>query len=240
VNTDDLNTVRHIDIAFDFRSDTPPGKDPDSLSPTLRKYHKILWSKPLPSGVTFELDDTARHYLHHRSEVGEFSLSSDSVIPTFSSYRRVADIINQIPPGEREAFKRLSYTIGGMMLFPANRIGGKSTINGARGFHHKIKDRFDLTVECIRRHYRDEHSPLSNTLVLYRDFFGLFGNFQGYVRHFLLEDLVTDDCSAVRFFMPFDNFTSSPLPASIDVYRTYRKRAVDFIEARNRRISQSS
>jgi hypothetical protein len=29
-----------MDIAFDFRSDTPQGKDPDALSPTLRRYHK--------------------------------------------------------------------------------------------------------------------------------------------------------------------------------------------------------
>ena len=58
---------RHIDITFDFRSDTPPGKDPDALSPTLRRYHKLLWSKPLPSGVVFELDDTTLHvYLHHQ------------------------------------------------------------------------------------------------------------------------------------------------------------------------------
>ena len=27
-----------IDTAFDFRRDTPPGKDPDSHSPTLRRY----------------------------------------------------------------------------------------------------------------------------------------------------------------------------------------------------------
>ncbi len=187
----------------------------------------------------FKLDDATRHYLHHRSEVGEFFLSSDSVIPTFSTYRRVADIINQSPPEEQEAFKRLSYTVGGMMVFSGNRIGGKSTINGARGFHHKIKDRFDLTVECIRRHYRNEHSPLNDTLDLYRDFFVLFGNFQGYVRYFLLEDLVTDDCSAVKFFTPFEDFATSPLPASIDAYLFYRQRAVDFIEARNRRIFQS-
>jgi len=30
-----------IDIAFDFRSDTPLGGDPDALSPTLRRYHKL-------------------------------------------------------------------------------------------------------------------------------------------------------------------------------------------------------
>jgi hypothetical protein len=229
----------HIDIAFDLRSDTPPGKDPDAFSPTLRRYHKLLWSKPLPSGVIFTLDDTAPHYLHHRSEVGEFFLSSDAVIQTFSREHRISNIINQIPLEEQEKFKRIGYTIGGMMLFPGNRIGRKMTINGARGFHPKIKDRFDLTVECIRRHYRDERSPLSDTLARYRDFFGLFGDFQGYVRHFLLQDLVTDDCSAVRFFTPFDDFTTSPLPASIDAYRAYRQLAIHFIEARNRRISRS-
>lgn len=40
-----------IDLTFDFRSDTPPGKDPDALSPTLRRYRKLLWSKLLPGGV---------------------------------------------------------------------------------------------------------------------------------------------------------------------------------------------
>jgi hypothetical protein len=36
-----------IDIEYDLRSDANGG-DPDSTSPTLRQYHKILWSKPLP------------------------------------------------------------------------------------------------------------------------------------------------------------------------------------------------
>ena len=46
-----------IDTSFDFRIDAG-GKDPDSHSPTLRKYHKHLWSRPLPNGVPFELRDT--------------------------------------------------------------------------------------------------------------------------------------------------------------------------------------
>ena len=46
-----------IDITFDFRSDTPPGRDPDTSSPTLRSYHRALWSKHLPSGEQFNLDD---------------------------------------------------------------------------------------------------------------------------------------------------------------------------------------
>lgn len=35
-----------VDIDFDVRTDTPASKDPDSYSPTLRRYHQILWSKP--------------------------------------------------------------------------------------------------------------------------------------------------------------------------------------------------
>ena len=142
-------------------------------------------------------------------------------------------------PEELETFRMIGYTIGGMMLFPGNRIGRKMTINGARGFHPRIKDRFDHTVECIRRHYRNEPSPLSEALRRYADFFGLFRDFRGYVEFFLLQDLVTEDCSAVKFLTPFENFTTSPLPASIEDYRAYRQRAIEFIEARNHRILQS-
>jgi hypothetical protein len=40
-----------IDTAFDLRKDTPgyPKKDPDACSPTLRRYHKYLWSNTLPA-----------------------------------------------------------------------------------------------------------------------------------------------------------------------------------------------
>ena len=84
-----------IDITFDFRNDTPRGKDPDSFSPTLRRYHKRLWSKPLPVGANFDLSDsTSGIYLHHQSAVGEFFLSSDTVIPSF----RKSPLIKTLSP----------------------------------------------------------------------------------------------------------------------------------------------
>jgi hypothetical protein len=211
---------RDIDITFDFCSDTPPGKDPDALSPTLRKYHKILWSKSLPGGKLFELVDTTPGvYLHHQSEVGEFFLASDAVvIPTFSREHRISHITSQVRSEVMNAFKSIGYTIGGMMVFPGNRIGRKMTINGQRGFHPRIKDRFDLTVECIRRYYRNEDSPLRDTFARYADFFELFVDFRGYVEFFLLQDLVADNFSAVRLFTPFEGFNTSPLPRSIEDY----------------------
>ena len=199
---------KFIDITFDFRSDTPPGKDPDALSPTLRSYHKFLWSKPLPNGVLFELDDTKSNvYLYHQSEIGEFFLSSDSAIHTFSRWASMAHIINQLKQGEAEEFRRVGYSMGGMIIFPANRIEGKNTINVARGFHPLIKDRIDLTVECIRRYYKNEKSPLSEVLTRYADFFAIFGDFKGYVEFFLLQDLVTEDFSSIKFFNKFLKFT---------------------------------
>ena len=44
-----------IYIAFDFRTDAG-GKDLDVHSPTLRPYHRLLWSKRVPSAEAFDQD----------------------------------------------------------------------------------------------------------------------------------------------------------------------------------------
>ncbi len=153
-----MGAYQPIDPKFDFLSDAGGG-DPDATSPTLRAFHKRLWSKPLPSGDPFELDDSrSRAYLYHTSKRGEFILSSDAAVPTWTRWKRpvVADIIRQMPESEREEFYRISYQMGGMMLFPGNQIDRQSTINQERGRCQQIADRLDLTVECIRRHYLGE------------------------------------------------------------------------------------
>ena len=48
---------------------------------------------------------------------------------------------------------------------------------------NKINDRFDLTLECIRRYYLNEDSPLKETFIRYSDFL-LFKNFKGYIDFF--------------------------------------------------------
>jgi hypothetical protein len=80
---------------------------------------------------------------------------------------------------ENEAFMTISYTIGGRMIVPGNRVRRKWTINQARGCLRKISDWFDLTVECIRRRYARQSSPLGETLARYDDFFALFEDFSG-------------------------------------------------------------
>ena len=226
----------NIDINFNVYSDTPEGKDPDSYSPTLRNYHKNLWSKKLPNGSLFKLNETIPMRLHHKSELGEFVLSSDSIANTYSSVKSSYNIIKNIKADEIEKFVSLCSTIGGYIIFPSERINNQMTINGARGINKKIRDRFDLTLECIRRYYREEDNPLNETLKRYSSFFKLFVNFQSYVDFFLLQDLVDNNYSEIKYFIPFKNFEESPLPDDTNHYKLYKENLSIFVVSRNERI----
>jgi hypothetical protein len=147
-----MTQFRRFDPTFDFRTDAGGG-DPDSTSPTLRAYHKLLWSKPLPSDDPFLYDTEPGAYLHHLSAQAEFFLTSDSAMPTWIRWKRMAHLIPIISESEREQFDTVTYQMGGMMLFPGRQIDGKPTINQERGRNSQIADRLDLTVECIRLHY---------------------------------------------------------------------------------------
>lgn len=229
-----------IDTTFDFRTDATTD-DPDRSSPTLRRYHQLLWSKKLPGGQHFHLDTTTpEEYLHHKSGLGEFFLSSDSVIATYEYQRSTRELIRHVPAEDVDAFVAIGYTIGGMMVFPSNKVNGEWTINMARGMKRAIADRIDLTLECIRRFYVDDtDTPLGGTLSLYREFFALFGDFGGYVDFFLLQDLVTQSRDQVRFLLPFYGFIGSPgIPADVNAYSRYRMASTQFVNARNARIDE--
>ncbi len=223
-----------IDTHFNFYSDSD-GRDPDSASPTLRKYHKLLWSKPLPKGHLFELrDDKKGAYLYHESELGEFFLGSDAITHSYKNHKRKKWLIDQVPADVNELFGTGS-TIGSYIIFPNNRIDGKHTINQARGVNHLIDDRFDLTLECIRLFYSGNTSPLYDTLLRYENFFALFEDFMGYVRFFLLDDLL-DENKAINFYLPFDGFRTPPLFSDVSQYLLYKSKVMAFIKSRNNRI----
>jgi Family of unknown function (DUF6994) len=131
-----------IDTTFDFRTDAA-GKDPDTYSPTLCRYHQVLWSKPLPSGDVLELVPTSRppYYCSHTSRTGEF-----------------------------------------VRLWGLPRL---RRLLVAAGHDH-------------RRLLRGEILP------------------------------------------PFDDFRPPAIPQDLDTYREYRRRSIEFVEARNRRIGIAS
>jgi hypothetical protein len=228
-----------IDTTLDFRADSH-GRDSDRHSPTLQSYHHLLWSRPLPDGTLFELEPVRRrgsYLLRYSGDGDDLYLSSD--ILANSSKRPCRQFYELVPEDVRAHFHSVGLSIGGRLIFPAERVSGMQTINQRRGTHPRIRDRFDLTLECIRRYYLGEDSPLSPVLRANAGFFQLFGDFDRYVAFFLLQDLVDDSSSDIRFYLPFDDFTGAALPSSPAQYGEFLQRQVDFVESRNRRITRA-
>ena len=152
----------------------------------------------------------------------------------------MSHIIDEIGHEEINDFFSICSTIGAYVIFPAKRINNKMTINGARGVNHKIQDRFDLTLECIRRHYLNQQSPLTDVLERNANFFKLFSDFKGYVDYFLLQDLVERNYEAIKFWSNFDNFETGPLPINKEEYVSYKEKVINFVNRRNQRILHST
>lgn len=238
-----------IDISFDFSSDTPGywdhfwenngghgsgGKnDPDALSPTLRSYHQMLWSKELPCGKFMDLEQPNDGYLRW----DDLYFGSDSITTSFryGAFPLIEDLEKQ--PGYREkieAYIHKTYTIGGMMIFPVHHY----SFNQARGMHRKIRDRWDLSLECIRRFYAGEESPLFKPLKSDADFYGLFCDFRGFVDYFYLQDCVTDDYQ-VKMWMEGIPFERPAFPQTIEEYCAFLQEELDFVQKRNKRIDEA-
>ncbi len=238
-----------IDTSFDFTSDCPHywdgfwenrgglgagNCDPDSSSKTLQKYHCTLWSKELPCGERMSLScGTGPNYLTWKN----FRFGSDSIIVSFR-YEKYRDMIKKIEkamPDYKsfvENFIHMTYTIGGMIIFPKHN----GSINQRKGSNPLIRDRWDLTLECIRRYYRGENSPLYDTLLWDKEFFDLFVDFKGYVDFFFLQDCVTDDYSTVRTWLGNSKFEEDPLPKTVEEYKVWIDQQLIFLRKRNARI----
>jgi hypothetical protein len=240
----------NMDLTRDYTKDSN-GEDPDKASPSLNADHRMLWQKQLPNGRFFNLESAndRGYLLVHKSESGEeMYLSSDGLGHSLfkdyddASYARSFphEAISKQLRKEIEDFWRQQVGIAWYIIFPAFQKGGH-TINQARGVHPKICDRFDLTVECIRRYYKKEeaNNPLYESLDRYKDFFDLFGSFDGYIVFFHLQDLLETDNQSIRFWLPFDDFERSPLPQSPEEYKQYKENVCRFFEARRNRIAQA-
>lgn len=223
-------TLKEIDVSFDVQSDSY-GKDPDFASATMKSYHKLLWSKPLPNGDILKLEDCKDCYLKWNN----IYLGSDSITATFRNgrnkhFEEFKSGIPNYPKFEKDVLSKL-YTIGGAIIFPQTPW----SINRARGFHPRICDRWDFTLECIRRYYAGESSPLDRSLWENEKFFNLFLNFKGYVDFFLLQDCV-DEQYKVRFWDKTPIFEVNPMPKTLDSYLVWVKTQLNFTEKRNQRI----
>lgn len=240
-----------IDVTFDFTTDTPNywngfwerngglgsgGSDPDKSSPTLKSYHKQLWSKTLPNGDEMKLEPVNQYtYL----QWNDLRLSSDTIIVEFRywNYKYMLDQIKERVDDYKSFMENLirkSYTIGGTILFPQH----PGSINQNKGTNKRISDRWDLTMECIRRYYQGQESPLYKTLLKEKAFFDLFVDFKGYVDFFFLQDCVSDDYSSVDIWCGDASFEESGLPKTLDDYFSFVEKELEFLDRRNQRIHE--
>lgn len=226
-----------IDVDFCFYEDPDYRRDADRDSRKLMRWHQLLWSKPLPDGSLMEWSvEPGTSCLTGNG----LRVSSDTIATTHSGYHRygIEPLYEGLPAADREQYERAFYTIGGFIVFPSR----PQSVNQRRGTSPGIADRFDLTLECIRRHYLGEaESPLSDVLAVDADYFGLFGagyeGFQGFIEFFHLQDLVTTD--SVRWLDGHQgswSFETSPLPKTAEAYRNYLDNVAAFVAARNERI----
>lgn len=260
--TDNGGTINHDHAGETFepvnRWADANGRDPDGYSATLLRYHQVLWSnRPLPGLDGVEalrlqrdgtgLVDTALDRPFFALQERLF-ISSDSTIPTWWGWRQTAALRSDPALQARiDSSYWPLYAMGGMIMFPGHQVGGRWTINQAKGCNTAtIGDRLDLTLECIRLHYAEVQdkvrNPLGPTLLLYRDFFDLFADFDGYVDFWLLQDLVED--GQILFFMDgergeYDFQTRYALPRTADEYIAYLERVEDFVLRRNMRMAAS-
>lgn len=238
-----ITSIKEIDITFDFTTDSPNywsgiGVDPDNASPTLQRYQKLLWSRKLPNGEIMDLTEGCGYnYLHWKN----FRFGSDSIVNMYT-YHKNAHIQSLLKEVKKtitnydqfiENYVRTGYTMGGELIFPKK---GADSINSRRGTNKLIRDRFDLTIECIRRYYKNEISPLTETLNKNKDFFDLFVDFKRYIDFFLLQDIVNQDYSATNCYLDMANFTRDPYPKDTAEWHTLYNKQMEFLEKRNQRI----
>jgi len=238
-----------IDVSFDFTLDSPKywdsfwdgngglgcgGSDPDNASPTLQRYHKELWSRQLPNSEIMDLKmGSGSYYLTWKN----FRFGSDSIIVSFRyrKYKYMMDQVFQRLPDYKaffEAFIRRTYTIGGMIIFPKH----PSSMNQNKGTNSLISDRWDLTLECIRRYYLGEDSPLYETIKGDKAFYDLFVDFKGYVDFFFLQDCVSKDYSKVDIWCGNGDFKENALPKTVEEYFMFLDKELEFLDKRNARI----
>ncbi|WP_458113844.1 hypothetical protein M1D88_07095 [Arthrobacter sp. R1-13] len=251
---------RVFDTSFNYKTDTPgrTRRDPDRYSQLLRWDHQLLWSKELPSGVPFAPKVTTRrseYLIYTDANEKRHCYGSDAITSSYTGRSTPASLVkamDELSDDQKSAYLDPPYTIGSAMIWPVRT--GQTTMNQARGFGPSgrlIADRMDLTLACIRRHYtggsenapagafKDAYRDFFAVINAYKDFFKLFGQgeqgFTAFVDFFHLQDLVTPDYNEIRFFVPFEGFESSGIPAD---YITYRNATLEFIVGRRRRMAE--
>ena len=256
--------------------------DPDAYSEKLYKFHKFLWNKREQRSVEVKWKNYIPAYELNDET---FRLGSDSIINIYwhrtsvdmpdkniknnrsALEGKIGELENSKDDRENKRFYSEHYslykefiwhylqyanTIGGFVVFPRHE---NPTINTKRGFG-KIGDRFDLTLECIKRYYKDKersktnYNPVFSTLNnehIEEDkyFFGMFKTFENYAKFFCLSgerNWVNENGQVLNLFdnTSLDNydFSQEPLPTKADQWWTFYDNIMKRLDARNKQIEK--
>ena len=192
-----------------------PGTDIPRLFPDVFRNKKI---KICGDFLQLGLDKRSLHIRYKK-----YKYMIDQVFTSVADYKKYFEDIT-----------RRAYTIGGMIIFPKH----PSSMNQNKGTNVLVSDRWDLTLECIRRWYNGENSPLYETIERGKDFYNLFVDFKGFVDFFFLQDCVSDDYSKVDIWCGNADFKESALPKALEYYFDFINKEFDFLNKRNARIKE--
>ena len=236
--------------------------DPDSFSEILYDFYAELWNlnklpfkvKKIWNGYAWELVGTGDYNLR---------LGTDSIMSIYWHRIDMRKFICELIKSKNNDLKifireylQIANTIGGFVLFPRH----VQSINQRRGANSKIGDRFDLTLECIRRYYEEteksekdsNYNPLFggvNTDYIKEDkeFFELFGKgkagFEKYTEFFCLNGSWVKNGQVLNLLnnQLLDEYdfgkTTNPLPTENNWWTFYRN-IMDRLEARNQQIKE--
>ena len=236
----DKDDTNYWDTYSNGHSDT----DPDIHSQTLRTYQQKLYSNRKCNGkqlLKHLVEGKNKHYDYLICTDTGTRFGSDSIINMYAY---------QLPEVEKEIYEyktkirdyiEKGYTIGGEIIFPKHRM----SMNQCRGINHKIRDRFDLTLECIRLFYEGKDNPLSKVLNTDKAFFNLFvdengeNGFKNYVDFFFLNDLILPN-GKINFFLDTktDIFScNDPRPQNKQEWQQLYDNQMIFLENRNKKIN---
>lgn len=139
-----------------------------------------------------------------------------------------------------------SNTIGGFILFPRHSM---PTINTARGSNSNVQDRFDLTLECIKRYYenpkesqnKELYNPLFFVLDKDKEFFDMFGSFDQYTKFFCLDKSWVKNNQVLNLLdnesLDEYNFTANTLLTENNWW-TFYENIMSRLDARNCQIGE--
>ena len=135
-------------------------------------------------------------------------------------------------------------TIGGFVVFPRH----SQSINQRRGTNSLIDDRFDLTLECIRRayqyrdFYREDNNPLFGLSAEDKKFFQMFGSFEDYTKFFCLDKSWVKDGKVLSLMdnesLDMYDFNQEPLPQDHAEWWTFYDNIMNRLDARNQQIKE--